>query len=139
MKKKRRLSLIIACLMSVVFAFLLVCMITEASTRTGWVGDRYIHETKSQMYDKGEPCRNTYRWRGNKLYYFKGDGRVLRKSTKYIKLNRDHSVHYIYTPGTNHNDRYNARLRRCQKRTRKGHWKEYGMQTNIWWMCDWQP
>lgn len=51
MKKKRRLSLIIACLMSVVFAFLLVCMITEASTRTGWVGDRYIHETKSQMYD----------------------------------------------------------------------------------------
>ena len=111
-------------------------------SETGWVqvgsDTYYSHKTKSRMYQVGEACRNTYRWRGIKLYYFEDDAKMLRSNTKYIKLNKDHSVHYIYMPGTNHNDRYNARLGRYQKRDRKGRWKEYGMQTNIWWMCDMQ-
>lgn len=135
---EQKISFIFGATFAFMIAVLLLCMITEASTRTGWVGDKYIHKTKSAMYDRGEPTKDAYRWRGNKLYYFGDDGKILRSNTKYIKLNKDHSVHYIYTPGTNHNDRYNARLMRYQKRTRKGHWKEYGMQTNVWWMCDWQ-
>ena len=83
-------------------------------TETGWVtvdgGIYYVHATKSQMYDRHEACRNTYRWRGNKLYYFRDNGKMLKKSTKYIKLNRDHSIRYIYTPGTNHNERWSSRL-----------------------------
>ena len=135
---RQKVSFALAAFLAFMIAVLILCMITEASTRTGWVGDKYIHKTKSAMYDRGEPTKDAYRWKGNKLYYFGHNGHMLRHSTKYIKLNKDHSVHYIYTPGTNHNDRYNARLMRYQKRTRKGHWKEYGMQTNVWWMCDWQ-
>jgi len=118
-----------------VFVF---AMIVDASPRYGWSGDRYIHKTKSAMYDRGEPTRNAYRWRGNKLYYIGHNGRILRHSTKYIKLNRDDSVKYIYTPGTNHNERWNAKERRYQKRRKNGHWLTFGMQTNLWWMCDLQ-
>ena len=122
-------------LLLTVFVF---AMIVDASPRYGWSGDRYIHKTKSAMYDKGEPTRDAYRWKGGKLYYIGHNGRIIRHSTKYIKLNRNDSVKYVYVPGTNHNERYNVKHRRYQKRTRKGHWKEYGMQTNVWWMCDWQ-
>lgn len=108
--------------------------------RTGWVtinGDTYyIHVSRSRMYNRGEPCWDAYRWRGDKLYYFGYDGKMIKHSTKLIRLNRDHSVRYIYTPG-NKNDRYNVRRRRYQRR-KDGKWKEYGMQTNAYWMCDWQ-
>ena len=154
--KRHIVSFLIALVMAVIL-ILLIISTTEAKnvgmvsrnadgdvflSETGWVqvgGDTYYsHKTKSRMYQVGEACRNAYRWKGNKLYYFEDDGKMLQSDTKYIKLNKDHSVHYIYTPGTNHNDRYNARLGRFQKHDRKGHWKEYGMQTNIWWMCDMQ-
>ena len=112
-------------------------------SETGWVqighDTYYVHSTKSQAYQKNEACRNTYRWMDNKLYYFGDDGRMIKKNTKYIKLNRDHSVRYIYTPGTNHNERWNAGLLRYQRHNRRGKWvTQEGNQTNLWWMCDWQ-
>ena len=64
---------------------------------------------------------------------------MIKKSTKYIKLNKDHSVKCIYTPGTNHNEKWSSKLLRYQRRTKRGEWKEVGNQTNLWWMCDWQP
>ena len=39
-------------------------------------------------------------------YYFTHSGRILRHSTKYIKV-KGGEVEFIYTPGTNHNERYN--------------------------------
>ena len=143
----KRLKAIIATAM-IVLICLCHALQAEAGTglvwlgrRTGWVtihGDTYyIHETRSRMYHRGEPCWDAYRWRGNKLYYFGRNGRMLKHNTKLIKLNRDHSVKYIYTPG-DRNNRYNTKLRRYQRRGKEGKWYEYGMQTNIYWMCDWQ-
>lgn len=112
------------------------------STKTGWMnldGDTYyIHKTNGLYYKKGEPCWDEYRWHGNKLYYFQYSGQMLKHSTRNVKLNKDHSVRYIYTPGTDRRDRYNARIRRYQRKSKDGIWTEYGMQTNIPWMCDWQ-
>lgn len=126
---------------AVIMMVVMFSMVVEASTVksycTGWVGDRYIHKTKSAMYDIGEPTKDAYRWRGNKLYYFTHSGNKLRHSTKYIKVKKG-EVKYIYTPGTNHNERYNVKLKRYQKRRKNGHWKTVGNQTNIWWMCDMQ-
>lgn len=135
-----------------ILMIMLVCfgpaMQAEAGTRLVWLGRRtgwvtihgdtyYIHETRSRMYNRGEPCWDAYRWRGNKLYYFRYDGKLLKHDTKLIRLNRDHSVRYIYTPG-NKNERYSTKRGRYQKRGKDGKWQEYGMQTNIYWMCDWQ-
>ncbi len=135
---QHKITFAIGAFLAFMVGILLLCMITEASQRTGYVGDRYIHKTKSAMYDKGEPTRNAYRWRGDKLYYYGNSGRQLRHNTKYIKLHRNDSVKYIYTPGTNHNERYNVKHMRYQKRKKNGHWMDVGMQTNIWWMCDMQ-
>lgn len=135
---EQKVSFAVASTLAFMVAILLICMITEASTPTGYVGDKYIHKTKSAMYDRGEPTKDAYRWRNGKLYYFRHDGHMLRHSTKYIKLNRNDSVKYIYFPGTNHNERYNVRLKRYQVRKKNGHWKTVGQQTNIWWMCDMQ-
>lgn len=136
--RMKKTSFIIAMILAFVIAILLICIITEAAPRTGYVGNRYLHKTKSAMYDRGEPTKDAYRWKGNKLYYFGHNGNMLRHSTKYIKLNHNDSVKYIYSPGTNHNERYNVRLRRYQVRKKNGHWKTVGQQTNIWWMCDMQ-
>lgn len=135
---EQKITFAVASTFAFMIAVLLLCMIAEASPRTGWVGDKYIHKTKSAMYDVGEPTKDAYRWHCGKLYYFRHDGHMLRHSTKYIKLNRDDSVRYIYIPGRNHNERYNVRLRRYQVRKKNGHFKQVGMQTNIWWMCDMQ-
>ena len=128
-------------IIAVIMMVIMFSMVVEASTVkpycTGLVGERYIHKTKSAMYDIGEPTKDAYRWRGNKLYYFTHSGRKLRHSTKYVKVKKG-EVEYIYTPGTNHNERYNVRLKRYQKRKKNGHWKAVGQQTNIWWMCDMQ-
>jgi len=135
----------------VIVVIAIVCTLTairaEAGTRMVWIGQQtgwvtingdtyYIHKSRSRMYNRGEPCWDAYRWRGNKLYYFGHDGRMIKHSTKLIRLNRDHSVKYIYTPG-NKNNRYNVRRRRYQRR-KDGKWSEYGMQTNVYWMVDWQ-
>lgn len=113
------------------------------SSGRGWVtigeDTYYFHKTDGKMYRKGEPCWNEFRWRGNKLYYFCDDGKMLRYSSKYIKLNKDNSVHYLYIAGTNHNERYNAKTGYYQVRKKNGHWASRGDRSNIWWMCDWQP
>jgi hypothetical protein len=134
---EQKISFIFGATFAFMIAILLMCMITEASTRTGYIGDRYLHKTKSAMYDRGEPTRNAYRWRGGRLYYYGNNGRQLRHSTKYIKVSKGH-VDFIYVPGTNHNERYNVKHRRYQKRKRNGHWADIGQQTNVWWMCDLQ-
>lgn len=135
---KKKVAFALAFVMAFIVAFMLLCMIAEASSRYGWCGDRYIHKTKSQTYDRGEPTRDAYRWKGDKLYYIGHNGRILQHSIKYIKLNRDDSVRYVYVPGTNHNERYNVKHRRYQKRKRNSHWMDVGNQTNVWWMCDFQ-
>lgn len=110
-------------------------------TQTGWTAVNgavyYVHATKSQMYDRHEACRNTFRWRGDKLYYFGNDGRMITRNTRYIKLNSDNSVKYIYTAGTGRRERYNPARKRYQEK-RRGKWHDTGNQTNIWWRCDWQ-
>ena len=110
-------------------------------SETGWVqigsDTYYVHKTRSRMYAEGEACRNTYRWRGDKLYYFGKDAKAIRHSTRYIKLNKDRTVKYIYTPGSGHRERYNVAHKRYQIRGH-GKWKDTGMQTTIWWMCDGQ-
>lgn len=154
--KKRSICYLIAMAMMAV-AFLAAARPAEAKTgmysrdcngdvfitETGWVqlGDStfYVHSTRSRAYEKHEACRNTYRWRGNKLYYFGDDARMIKKSTKYTKLNEDHSVKYIYTPGTNHNERWSSEIMRYQRRNKRGRWVDVGQQTNVWWRCDWQP
>lgn len=154
---EHKLAFAVAAFLAFMIAILIVCMITEASTtgilstdsqgnvyatHTGWlkVDGRtyYIHKTKSHIYDKGEACRNEYRWRNGKLYYFADDGRMITSSTHYIKLNSDDSVKYVYIPGTNHCERFNVNLRRYQKLTKRCRWIEVGNQTNMWWACDWQ-
>jgi len=111
-------------------------------TQTGWTAVNgaiyYVHATKSQMYDRHEACRNTFRWRGDKLYYFGNDGRMITRNTRYIKLNSDNSVKYIYTAGTGRRERYNPARKRYQEK-RRGKWHDTGNQTNIWWRCDFQP
>jgi len=131
-------------LIAVIMLVIMFSMTVEASIGVygepcyaGWVDDMYIHKTKSAMYDIGEPTRDAYRWRGNKLYYFTHSGKILKHSTKYIKV-KGGEVEFIYTPGTNHNERYNVRYMQYQKRKKDGHWMFVGMQTNIWWMCDMQ-
>ena len=110
-------------------------------TQTGWTAVNgaiyYVHATKSQMYDRHEACRNTFRWRGDKLYYFGNNGRMITRNTRYIKLNSDNSVKYIYTAGTGRRERYNPARKRYQEK-RRGKWHDTGNQTNIWWRCDWQ-
>lgn len=110
-------------------------------SQTGWTtvngGIYYVHATKSQIYDRHEACRNTFRWRGDKLYYFGNDGRMITRNTRYIKLNSDNSIKYIYTAGTGRRERYNPARKRYQENHR-GKWHDTGNQTNIWWRCDWQ-
>lgn len=110
-------------------------------SETGWVqigsDTYYAHKTRSRMYAEGEACRNTYRWRGDKLYYFGKDAKAIRHSTHYIKLDKDRTVKYIYTPGDGNRERYNVAHKRYQIR-KHGKWEDTGMQTTIWWMCDWQ-
>ena len=151
---KKTAFLITAVLMDVYMALFLQ-IIAEASTgmysrtsegnvyisETGWIrigsDAYYVHETKSRMYDRYEACRNAYRWRDGKLYYFGDDGKMAKHSTRDMKLAPDHSVRYIYTPGTGHRERYNAKLRRYQIKT-SGAWCTVGNETFVWWMCDWQ-
>lgn len=153
--KVRKSSIIVAIVMAAAMAFLLCCICAEASTgmrshdaqgnvyisETGWVqigsDTYYVHKTRSRMYAEGEACRNTYRWRGDKLYYFGKDAKAIRHSTHYIKLDKDRTVKYIYTPGDGNRERYNVAHKRYQIR-KHGKWEDTGMQTTIWWMCDWQ-
>ena len=136
----------------VIVVIAVVCTLTairaEAGTgmvwigqRTGWItinGDTYyIHHSRSRMYHRGEPCWDAYRWHGGKLYYFGHDGKMIKRSTKLLRLNFDNSIRYIYTSG-NRDERYNVRRRRYQRRGKDGKWREYGMQTNVYWMVDWQ-
>lgn len=144
---KKRIRALIATIFLLVICFGFATCV-EAGTRMVWIGSRtgwvkinggiyYIHETRGYTYNRGEPCQNDYRWKGNKLYYFGRDGQMIKHSTMLIKLKRDHSVKYIYTPGDK-NKRYNATCKRYERKGKSGKWYECGMQTDIYWMCDWQ-
>lgn len=148
---KMKMKLFLCMIVFTILLFLSLFMIrAEASSRLVWIGNRtgwvtigkdtyYIHKTNGTYHKRGEPCWDEYRWRGNKLYYFDCNGRMLRHNSKYIKLNRDDSVHYIYIAGTHHTERYNARTGYYQVKNKGGRWKSVGERSNIWWMCDWQP
>ena len=161
MKKKRRVSLIIACVMAFMIAAVLVCMIAEAKTpRNGEVEDvsgnvyiykhgklqtgyfrykgrtYYGHRTKSACYPVGSIAKSTYRVRNGRMYYFDEKGRKITRSTKYIKLFPHRtSVHYIQPPASN--ERFNARTQRWQRRV-NGKWKSVGMQNWPYGWVDWQ-
>jgi len=155
MAAAKKTAFLITAVITVVYMALFLQIIAEASTgmysrtaegnvyisETGWIrigsDTYYVHETKSRMYDRYEACRNAYRWRDGKLCYFGDDGKMAKHSTRDMKLSHDHSVRYIYTPGTGHGERYNAKLRRYQIKT-SGGWRTVGNETFVWWMCDWQ-
>lgn len=155
MAAAKKTALLITAVIMAVYMALFLQIIAEASTgmysrtsegnvyisETGWIrigsATYYVHKTKSRMYDRYEACRNAYRWRDGKLYYFGDDGKMAKHSTQDMKLSHDHSVRYIYTPGTGRRERYNAKLRRYQIKT-SGGWRTVGNETFIWWMCDWQ-
>lgn len=156
MAAAKKTALLITAVIMAVYMALFLQIIAEASTgmysrtaegnvyisETGWIrignDTYYVHETKSRMYDRYEACRNAYRWRDTKLYYFGDDGKMAKHGTQDMKLSHDHSVRYIYTPGTGRRERYNAKLRRYQIKT-SGGWRTVGNETFVWWMCDWQP
>lgn len=153
----KKISFIILSILTFIMVISSVYVISEAATvgvlgknwdsgnvtaeHTGWLNINgnvyYIHKTKSTKYDIGEACRNDYRWRNGKLYYFKDDGRMQTKNSCYIKLDADHSLERIIIAGSNGKDCYNAKRKRYQHKI-NGHWHDVGMQTNVWWMCDWQ-
>lgn len=115
----------------------------DKGVMTGWIrvgkDTYYAHRTESRMYSKGQVARNTYRVNNNKFYYFCNDGRMLKKSTKYIKLNKDKSVKYIYPPSDGWAGyRYNTKLRRYQYRDSNGKWISTGNQCYPYGMVDWQ-
>ena len=111
--------------------------------QTGWFtyhGKRYYgHKTKSRLYPKGAICKNAYRVKNGKMYYFGDDGAKQTRSSRYITLNKHStSVHYIHAPGMIRRYRYNANHRRYQYLNDKGKWKDTGMQCWPYGMIDWQ-
>lgn len=156
MAKMEKIAYMIMVITMIIFMSLFFMIVAEAKThgmfsrdaagniyisQTGWVriGNNlyYSHKTRSRLYAKNEVCRNTYRWKDGKLYYFDGSGRAIKHSTQYIKLSRDRTVKYIITPGSGGKERYNTSIRRYQVK-KKGKWRDTGNQTNLWWCCDWQ-
>lgn len=108
--------------------------------QTGWISYRghryYAHKSKSYCCPTGSLSVNTYRVEKDKIYYLCGHGEMLTKSTKYIKLNRDNSVKYIYIPG-DPTTRYNVKHTRYQTKE-NGKWKDTGMECYPYWLIDWQ-
>lgn len=97
----------------------------------------YGHKTKSYAYPKGSICKNEYRVRNGKLYYFDDNGVMVRKNTRKLpmtKFNKNGSVHYIYMK----NYRYNANHKRYQYRNKDGKWVDVGMQCYPQGIIDWQ-
>lgn len=82
----------------------------------------YGHKTSTAQYKRGMVTADAFRIIDGRLYYFCTDGKMLRKDTGYIKLRPDHSVLYIYTPGTGRTERYNALERRYEIKGPQG-WK----------------
>ena len=99
----------------------------------------YGHKTSSALYEAGDLTRASFRIINGKYYYFLYDGRMLTHSTHYIKVNKDHSVRYIYTPGTQQKKRFNVKLRRGQYK-KHGRWiTETGMPYDLYGQIDMQP
>ena len=163
--KVRKSSIIVAIVLVVAMVFILSCICAEAKTprngmdtdragntyiykhgrlQTGWVHYKgnvyYAHKTSSVCYPKGSICKSTYRIRGERMYYFDGKGKRLKKDSRYISLNKaSKSVHYIYSPGIGgRRYRYNANHRRYQYLRGKGKWTDTGMQCWPYGMVDWQ-
>lgn len=155
MCKISKIANVILAIVVIVFMTLFLMIVAEAKTHgmlsrdsqgniyisgTGWVrigsDTYYSHKTRSRMYAKNEVCRNTFRWRDGRLYYFGRDGKAIRRSTKHIKIKKG-AVAYIITPGTGGKERYSTKARRYQIKKKDG-WHDTGNQTNVWWMCDWQ-
>ena len=161
---EQKISFIFGATFAFMIAVLLLCMVTEAKTHTGLMGEDdmgrkysthlgyftvagktyYAHHSRSAMYRKGELATSTYRVRNNKMYYFGADGAMLtrktprEKSSRYIDFNRDGSVHYIYPAGYyDKTERYNANRHRFQV-LKKGKWQDTGMQCWPFGWIDWQ-
>lgn len=98
---------------------------------------RYGHQSKSMAYPEGSVTRSEYREENGRLYYMRNDGSLQTRSSHYIKVNRDHSVRYIYIPGTGKRERYNCKHHRYQIK-RKGRWRDVGMECFPMALVDWQ-
>ncbi len=102
--------------------------------KTGWFtyhGKRYYgYKTSTKSHPRGSLCKNAYRVKNNKLYYFGPTGAKQTRDSRYITLNRHStSVHYIYAPGMIRRWRYNANHKREQYLTDSGKWVDLeGMQ-----------
>lgn len=88
----------------------------------------YAHKTSSPRYKKGDLSRECFRIINGKWYYFRKSGKMQKRDSHYIDIrHRDYSVRYIYTPGTNRQQRYSTKLNRYQVKVGR-HWMEVGMQ-----------
>ena len=161
---EKKLAFIVAAVLAFMVAALLICMITEAKTTTGLMGEDdmarrystqvgyfrlngktyYAHQSRRAMYERGELLTNGYRVRNGKLYYFGPDGAMItrktsrNKTTRYIDFNKDGSVHYVYPAGYGEvRERYNANRRRFQV-LKHGKWRDTGMQIWPYGWIDWQ-
>lgn len=99
----------------------------------------YGHKTKSALYDVGDVARDCFKIINGKFYYFRHSGKMQTKDSHYIDIrHRDHSVRYIYTPGTKRKERYNTRLHRYQIKKGKK-WETVGMECYPIGQLDMQP
>ena len=117
-------------------------IVKDGKVKHGWEwykGHRYYcHETSSEQYPAGTVFKGGMKLIGGKVYCFDSRGRQVRKNTRYVKLNGDKSVKYVYMPGTGHSRRYNTAEMRYQVKIH-GHWKtEEGMAFYPYGMIDTQ-
>lgn len=115
---------------------------SNGKIRTGWIkagkDTYYAHKSKSYLYPKGAVAKNTFRIKNGKMYYFDKNGKLSKKDSRYIGLNKDHSVHYVYMPGMIRRYRYNANHKRYQYLKDNGKWVDVGSQCYPYGMIDQQ-
>ena len=145
-KVRRRAAAFIASIVliaAIVAAVLMICTPVQAETVNGGIftntGLQRYHGHFYFIKENGEVSRDSFRVYENKVYYFGKDGRLQTRDSHYIDIrSKDHSVRYIYTPGTKKRQRYNTALKRYQVKHGR-HWISVGMQCIPYGQFDMEP
>ena len=127
---------------AVAAVLMIVCTAQAKTVYTGADKDyglRRVHGHYYYVHPDGEITRDAFRYINGKLYYFRKSGKMQTRDSRYIDIrSRDHSVRYIYVPGTNKHERYNVKEARYQIR-RRGRWRLVGMQCLPYGQLDMEP
>ena len=127
---------------AVAVVLMIVCTAQAKTVYTGADKDyglRRKHGNYYYIHPDGEITRDAFRYINGKLYYFRKSGKMQTRDSRYIDIrSRDHSVRYIYVPGTNKHERYNVKEARYQIR-RRGRWRLVGMQCLPYGQLDMEP